>query len=121
MATTVQNINKLSPEDLAAFRKGDPRFVYIGRAGKLYGGALVVKESKWANKHDTKIADICKQRKCGIREGILIANELYRADILASRKLMACLPELKDKVLLYYFSPSHADILIELLEQTESK
>lgn len=123
MPESVVNINRMTDEQKAAFKRGDPQYVYIGAAHTLYGGALVLKASKWANKHAGKIADICKQRKCSIAEAMQATNELYRADLLNNAKLLKALPELRGKTLVDFAPPlpSHGDILIELLNSVESK
>lgn len=116
MTTKLLKIGKMTDKQIQAFMKGDSQFVYIGYAHKRYAGVMDLKQSKWANPHDRKLADICKARKCSIGEAMIIACEQYREDLLANPKLVAALPELKGKTLLYFFEPSHGNVLVELVE-----
>lgn len=110
--TRVICINQMTKAQVDEFIGGDSRYEYIGRAMVLHGVKL--KASQWANKHDGEIDKICKQRKCGVREAIQIATELYKADVQANRKLLGNLPKLRGKILVCFWV-EQGNALIELL------
>lgn len=112
-AGRVLHVHKLTNDQLAALKAGDPQYVYIGGAAPILG----LKKSKWANPH--AIATICKKIKCGWREAQALANQYFRQELLANKKLLAALSELRGKTLICSCHPEfcHGHILLELAEQ----
>lgn len=97
-ATTVVNIRDEGVLD--ALRRGDPEYVYCGRANGRYG----VKASIWQNTHRIE-KDTVTERRAAIQK--------FKDDLLSNDDLMARLPELRGKRLVCHCHPlpCHGDVL----------
>jgi hypothetical protein len=89
-----------------------PNSVYVGdkQPDRRRGGGVRFKQSKWYNPY--KIDRLGKPRD-GTREEVIAR---YRARLLLQPELMAALPELRGKDLVFWCAPlaCHADVLLEL-------
>lgn len=98
---TVVNIRDAGVRD--ALKRGDPQFVYCGRAMPRQG----LKGSKWANPF-----------KIGIDGDRWEVITKHRTWVQQQPKLMAALPELRGKILVCWCRPDgcHCDVLAELAD-----
>lgn len=103
--TTVANIRDAHVK--VAIKRGDPNYVYCGRAVPSMG----LTASKWANPY--------KITKTNDRDAVI---RMYRDYLMFRPSLLASLGELRGKVLVCWCKPSgcHCDVLAELIEKMEA-
>lgn len=101
-------MKRLMPPSVIHVRDMAEGDVYIGRRHNRLG----LPASKWANPHHVDAA-------LGGREQ---AVEAYRRHLLASKALLAALPELRGKRLACWCAPQacHGDVLLELANGGEA-